>query len=97
MTFEEALSKGGLYDNFWVWKHVGGLDYRARKHVFVVRTSDFKSTMFSCTANTYVQYIAEVPHESDLLWDYSLTDRSGDDWASGDADELLAWTRRLFL
>ena len=97
MTFQEALLKGDPFGNFWLWKHVERLEREPNRYIFVVRTHDNRSTIFSCTKRNYAQYVARVRSVSDLMWDYTLTDRSGDGWESGDIADMLAWAGRLFL
>lgn len=96
MTFQEALLKGDPFGNFWLWKRAEGLETEQCRCIFVVRTHDNKSTIFSCTERSYAQYVARVRAVSDLMWDYTLTDRSGDGLESGDTADMLAWARRLF-
>lgn len=96
MTFEQASAQAAPFDECWVWTGVPRLDRHDWKHMFVVRTSDGKSTIFNFTASTCERQIRRVPLPGDLRWDYTLNRREGDDWHVGGLTEMLAWGRSLW-
>ena len=96
MTFEEAAQYCDPFGNCWMWTGVPRLDHENWRHMLVVRTSDGRSTLFSFSDRSCEQQIRRVPDPDDLLWDYTLTDRSGDDWHAGDLNDMLKWGRGLF-
>ena len=97
MTYEQACEQADPFDESWVWTGVPRLDRPDWKHMFVVRTSDGRSTIFNFTIDTWERQIRRVVKPNDLCWDYTLQRREGDDWHVGGLPEMLQWGRSLWL
>ena len=96
MTFEEAKRQCDPFDNCWIWTDVSRLARDGYQYVLIVRTCDWRSTLFSCSRKTYADQIRRVPDPTDLLWENYLTERDGDDWQAGAVTDMMQWARRLF-